>query len=106
MTVTRSRWLLTLTRRTQKPVSSLKNVTRSIRPETASAIWGWACACAGWLISMAESALFFRQRLALCFRRERQHAKAKQENRAHRHTRGTHRLGIVHVNFAGEEAES
>ena len=35
-TVTRSRWPGAFTRRTQKPESSLKNVTRSMRPEIRS----------------------------------------------------------------------
>ena len=43
-TVTSSRWPLALTLSTAKPFSSLKNVTRSIRPERLSGGAG-ECAC-------------------------------------------------------------
>src|SRR5882672_5700758 len=54
-TVTRSRWPRTLTRRTQKPVSELWNVTRSTSPDRGSR----SLASVGWDFATTVTSLRF-----------------------------------------------
>ena len=81
ITVTRSRCPLTLTRSTANPVSSLKKVTRSIRPERLSSGVG-----EGFCKTSVGKALFvFGQRLIDRFGRPKQGDDAEEVSRGEDH---------------------